>query len=165
MKDEEAVVNLRIGARVRELRDAAGLSLKALAQRMTEAGHDWTWQTVNRVQGGLERRLLVAEVVSLARIFGVTTDDILMVPLAEVDRARPLPRTPRRRVGAFPEDLSPGLSKLGQSERLPPFPPAPGQIERLEALAEELGVSRAEALRRAMEVGLRAYEKERQRRG
>jgi transcriptional regulator with XRE-family HTH domain len=62
-----------VGARLRDLRKGAGMTQKALAERMTAAGLSWYQSTVGRAETG-RRRLVVSEEREIARILGVPPD-------------------------------------------------------------------------------------------
>lgn len=82
-------VNPRVGQVLRELRLKAAMTQKELAELMTvalkTAGADNTWSaaTVSAIQTGRHRNVHLNELLLLARIFGVTTDTILVAALGE----------------------------------------------------------------------------------
>jgi transcriptional regulator with XRE-family HTH domain len=82
-------VNPRVGQVLRELRLKAGMTQRELADLMTTAlktaGADNTWSaaTVSAIQTGRHRKVHLNELLLLARIFGVTTDTILVAALGE----------------------------------------------------------------------------------
>lgn len=65
-----------IGPRVRSLRTAAGLSQRALAERMQLAGFDCTDLTVLRIESG-QRFVPDYEVKALAQVLDVSYEELL----------------------------------------------------------------------------------------
>ena len=65
-----------IGPRVRSLRTAAGLSQRALAERMQLAGFDCTDLTILRIESG-QRFVPDYEVKALAQVLGVSYEELL----------------------------------------------------------------------------------------
>jgi transcriptional regulator with XRE-family HTH domain len=63
----------RVGARLRALREAAGLSQAQLAQRMHDAGHPWWQPTVSKVESG-QRAVPSDEMRAVSEVLGVAPD-------------------------------------------------------------------------------------------
>jgi len=71
-------------ANLMEARKRAGLSQKAVAGQMREAGYRWYPQTVSRVEAG-EQAIRVGEAFALARITGTTAEALARPPQAAQD--------------------------------------------------------------------------------
>ncbi|WP_307076472.1 helix-turn-helix domain-containing protein [Arthrobacter pascens] len=67
-------IEKRLGAVVKSLRQAAGMTQEKLAQLMTAEGHPTRQNTVAKLEGGL-RPTPVAEFGALARIFNLTVPE------------------------------------------------------------------------------------------
>lgn len=68
------------GARLRTLRERAGLSLKEAAAAISEAsGRKWPWQNVQRRETG-DTRVTVDELPLFAAVYGVTIAELLQAP-------------------------------------------------------------------------------------
>lgn len=67
------------GQRVKGFREQAGLSQRALSERMRAAGFRWHQTTANKTEAA-DRPVPVEEAVALAQIFGVTVDELVRAP-------------------------------------------------------------------------------------
>ncbi len=67
------------GRRVRELREAAGLTQRQLASQMTAAGHTMHQTTIAKIEAG-QRPVLVKESSALAGVLGVSQADMMPGP-------------------------------------------------------------------------------------
>lgn len=77
VKNNETSVNQRVGARVAQLRIAAGLSQRELAEQISmRLGRDFATVTATRLEGG-KRPITVDELVATAQVLGVSTHDLL----------------------------------------------------------------------------------------
>jgi transcriptional regulator with XRE-family HTH domain len=66
----------RLGGAIREAREAAGLSQRALGAAMNEHGFPWHHGTAGRTEGG-QRSLPATELVALAELLGTTAAHLL----------------------------------------------------------------------------------------
>lgn len=155
---DKTEVRKRVGERVRELRKQHGMTLRQLAEAVTDASHGtlrWTPDTVTNIQAGSGARVVqIEDAIALARVFGCTLDELLLKK-----PERPVSTGPGRpRVGEYDITAGIGFAAQSQSERLPAWPPAPGQKRRLETQAERAGISRAAMLRVTTAIGLNVVE-------
>ncbi len=65
-----------IGPKIKQLRKAAGLTQKQLAEKLQLEGHDVTDLTILRIEQG-SRFVPDYEIVALANFFNITTDELL----------------------------------------------------------------------------------------
>lgn len=65
-----------LGANIRAERSRAGISQKALAERMCELGFGWQYQTVGKIEHN-NRPLLVTEVLALCMAIGVSVATLM----------------------------------------------------------------------------------------
>lgn len=72
---QEAGFQERLGERLKVLREKAGMSQRALAERMAEAGFGWHHSTVMRTERS-QRSLRLDEAVMLANLLGVDIQDL-----------------------------------------------------------------------------------------
>uniref|UniRef100_UPI003F49B322 helix-turn-helix domain-containing protein n=1 Tax=Pseudonocardia sp. CA-138482 TaxID=3240023 RepID=UPI003F49B322 len=133
-----------IGDRIRELRIRAGLRQEDLAEAMSAAGYDWSARTVSDVQTGRRRHVKVPELLPLARILGVTVEELLTGAVGE-----PNVKKAQSRTGALLDD-----EVVKWSPEMPPFAAYEGQTEEIEELAKRAGVSRNEMGRMLMALSI-----------
>jgi transcriptional regulator with XRE-family HTH domain len=152
----------RVGDAIRELRMQSGLTQDKLAEKMRAANHTtWTADTVSAVQTGRNRSVHLDELLTLSRIFGVTTDEILTGALGE-------PKLPAQAQEHPAVELLDG-EVIKYVAEMPPFQAAawhrvgsrsvPAQREEIEALADRAGVKRNEMCRRLWAIAIPAYRK------
>lgn len=134
--------NQVLGATIRELRIQRGLSFAAVATAMRQAGHEWSRDTVGRVQAG--RVLRPEELRSLAKVLDVSIDELVG------SDSKPLPDRPDG-VLRLSDDV---VKWVGDQ---PPFQAWEGQREDIEKLAAAFGVSRSEMCRRLWASAIPAY--------
>ncbi len=65
-----------IGSNLKKLRKKAGMTQKALAEKLQLEGQEFTDLTILRIEQG-KRFVPDYEVVALAEFFGITTDELL----------------------------------------------------------------------------------------
>jgi transcriptional regulator with XRE-family HTH domain len=70
-------VERRAAARIRRERARRGDSVRGLAALLAAAGAPVPDTAVAKIENG-ERRLTVDEVVAFAKVFGITTDELLL---------------------------------------------------------------------------------------
>ena len=76
----------RVAANVRRLREAQGLSLRALSLRLKEVGHPLLIDAVGKIENGARsdaqhtRRVDVDDLVGLSKALGVTPTQLLAPP-------------------------------------------------------------------------------------
>jgi transcriptional regulator with XRE-family HTH domain len=78
-----------IGPQLRRLRSAAGLSQPALAAKCQRIGWDIERDTIAKIEGQT-RWVSDAELVMLAKCFGISFDQLLPLTVASEKRARAL---------------------------------------------------------------------------
>ena len=76
MRVEHDEVQKKVGARIREARERRGLSQAAVSQQLAALGVTLHQTAVTRVESG-RRPLSVVELLALADVLGVETDDLL----------------------------------------------------------------------------------------
>jgi len=144
----------RVGDALRELRMQAGLTQDKLADKMRTAGHStWTADTVSAVQTGRNRSVHLDELLTLSRIFGVTTDELLAGALGEPDLPEPVQASPPPAVELLDENTVKYVAEM------PPFQGGEGQREEIEELALRAGVPRNQMCRQLWAVAIPAYRK------
>ena len=65
-----------IGSNLKKLRKKAGMTQKALAEKLQLEGQEFTDLTILRIEQG-KRFVPDYEIVALAEFFGITTDELL----------------------------------------------------------------------------------------
>jgi transcriptional regulator with XRE-family HTH domain len=75
-----------VGRRVKALRAARGWSQQELATRMLDLGYAWRQTTVAKTEAA-DRPIRVNEMQGLAKAFGVSMNDLLTVPIDDLDVA------------------------------------------------------------------------------
>jgi transcriptional regulator with XRE-family HTH domain len=64
------------GKRLRELRNARGWPLREVAEQMRAFGYTWHQTVVAKIETG-QRPIRLSEAIDLARLFGVTLEDLV----------------------------------------------------------------------------------------
>jgi transcriptional regulator with XRE-family HTH domain len=138
-----------IGARIREARNAAGMTNTELEQLMTANGHNWRSGIASKVITGRHRKVLIEELVTLADIFdmplGYFTQDL---PAAGIT-------SPKVDVEDVSKAEETGIS---HADKMPWRYGAPGHKARIYQLAERLGIDPAAVQRRLDAIALPALE-------
>jgi len=147
VRDDETVRDVlrrRTADNLRAARERAGLSQPAVAGRMQESGFPYSQQAVTRIESG-SRKVATEELIELARIYGVTLDELARPH--ELAREGWLLRDAARRV----RDARDQMSLLARQHAA-----AVADLERLIAKAGDEG--RGEALAFEIAIGRRALE-------
>ena len=76
-----------VAARITIERERRGWTLEGLAKRMTDAGCPIAASAIYKTeQGQPRRRIVVDELVTFSRVFGISVDQLLLDPELEADR-------------------------------------------------------------------------------
>lgn len=74
----DSIVEKRVGKRIRDLREAAGMTQELLAAKLQLRGCDITRSAVAKIEVG-QRHLYVDEVILIKEILGVTYEELFQV--------------------------------------------------------------------------------------
>lgn len=149
----------RVGRLVREARRAEHLSRKQLAEEMCALGlTNWTIEVVSDIQGAA-RYLRIHELIALCYILDRSLDELVQHEPIEPGAARAgrEPVYPLTRIGGG-VGMKPGTEGLPAHVTDVAWHAAPGQRERLDAVAARHGVTRSALMRQAVEALLHYYE-------